>query len=58
MLTVFRIFVERDAWLPNAKSYCAMFCWGGRTEQEIAEALRKKQVSLQAHQLSIRNDDS
>ncbi|KAF2254380.1 hypothetical protein BU26DRAFT_514305 [Trematosphaeria pertusa] len=23
------IFVKRDAWLPNAKGYCAMFCWGG-----------------------------
>lgn len=41
MLTVFRILVKRDAWLPEAKSYCAMFCWGGRREQEIAEALRK-----------------
>jgi hypothetical protein len=46
MLTVFRIFVERDAWLSNAKSYCAMFCWGGRREQEIAEALRKKETGF------------
>jgi len=40
MLTVFRRFVRRDSWLSVARDYCAMFYWGGRTEQSIAEALR------------------
>jgi hypothetical protein len=53
MLTVFRIFVERGAWLSNAKSYCGMFCWGGRTEQEMADELRKKETDFIASASTI-----
>ncbi|KAF2865504.1 hypothetical protein BDV95DRAFT_254538 [Massariosphaeria phaeospora] len=47
------MFVERDTWLSNAKSYCAMFCWGGREEQKITEALRKKETGFIASASTI-----
>lgn len=45
--------MERDAWLHNAKSYCAMFCWGGQIEQEIAEEPRKKETGFIANTSTI-----
>ncbi|QDS68495.1 hypothetical protein FKW77_010862 [Venturia effusa] len=34
------VFNEREIWADAARNYCAMFTWGGRTEQEMARKLR------------------
>jgi len=35
------VFVSRESWVVTAKSYCTMYCWGGREEQSIVAQMRE-----------------